>query len=103
LRLPTRGGLYAWEFEKNGRELNVHVGGQLAFNGTFQMLNAAVAGFGLAYVPEDVAEPYLTEGRLERVLAVWCPSYAGYHLYYPRRRQPTPAFTLLVEALRHRV
>jgi len=103
LRLPTRGGLYAWEFEKNGRELNVHVGGQLAFNGTFQMLNAAVAGFGLAYVPEDVAEPYLTEGRLERVLADWCPSYAGYHLYYPSRRQPTPAFTLLVEALRHRV
>jgi DNA-binding transcriptional LysR family regulator len=102
LRLPTRGGLYAWEFEKDGRELKVHVEGQLAFNGTFQMLNAAVAGFGLAYVPEDLADPYLTKARLQRVLADWCPPYAGYHLYYPSRRQPTPAFSLLVEALRFR-
>jgi DNA-binding transcriptional LysR family regulator len=102
LRLPTHGGLYAWEFEKDGRELRVHVEGQLVFNGTFQMLNAAVAGFGLAYVPEDVAQPYLAKGRLKRVLADWCPPYAGYHLYYPSRRQSTPAFTLLVDALRHR-
>jgi DNA-binding transcriptional LysR family regulator len=102
LRLPTRGGLYAWEFEKDGRELRVHVEGQLVFNGTFQMLNAAVAGFGLAYVPEDVAQPYLSKGRLQRVLADWCPPYAGYHLYYPSRRQATPAFTLLVDALRYR-
>jgi DNA-binding transcriptional LysR family regulator len=103
LRLPTRGGLYAWEFEKDGRELKVHVEGRLVFNGTFQMLNAALAGFGLAYVPEDVAQPHLAKGRLNRVLADWCPPYSGYHLYYPSRRQATPAFVLLVEALRYRV
>jgi DNA-binding transcriptional LysR family regulator len=102
LRLPTRGGLYAWEFEKNGRELRVHVEGQLVFNGTFQMLNAALAGSGLAYVPEDVAQPFLSKGRLKRVLADWCPPYSGYHLYYPSRRQPTPAFTLLLDVLRYR-
>ena len=102
LRLPTRGGLYAWEFEKDGRELKVHVEGQLTFNGTFQMLNAAVAGFGLAYIPEDVAQPHLANGRLKRVLGDWCPPYSGYHLYYPSRRQPTPAFSLLVDALRYR-
>jgi DNA-binding transcriptional LysR family regulator len=103
LRLPTHGGLYAWEFEKDGRELKVHVEGQLVFNGTFQMLNAALAGFGLAYVPEDVAQPHLAKGRLRRVLEDWCPSYSGYHLYYPSRRQSTPAFSLLVDALRYRV
>ena len=102
LRLPTRGGLYAWEFEKDGRELRVHVEGQLVFNGTFQMLDAALAGFGLAYVPEDVVQVHLARGRLKRVLADWCPPYSGYHLYYPSRRQQTPAFALLVEALRHR-
>src|SRR6516162_4868147 len=102
LRLPTRGGLYAWELEKDGRELKVHVEGQLVFNGTFQMLNAAVDGFGLAYVPEDVARPHLAKGRLRRVLDDWCPPYSGYHLYYPSRRQSTPAFALLVEALRYR-
>src|SRR5215468_7046628 len=103
LRLPTRGGLYAWEFENDGRELKVHVEGQLVFNGTFQMLNAALVGFGLAYVPEDVAQPHLAEGRLRRALDDWCPPYSGYHLYYPSRRQSTPAFALLVEALRYRV
>src|SRR3954469_1090686 len=102
LRLPTHGGLYAWEFEKDGRELRVHVEGQLVFNGTFEMLNAAIAGFGLAYVPEDVAQPYLARDRLQRVLEDWCQPYAGYHLYYPSRRQPMPAFTLLVDALRYR-
>jgi DNA-binding transcriptional LysR family regulator len=102
LRLPTHGGLYPWEFEKGGRELRVHVEGQLVFNGTFQMLNAAVAGFGLAYVPEDVAQPHLDKRRLKRVLVDWCPPYSGYHLYYPSRRQPRPAFALLVDALRYR-
>jgi DNA-binding transcriptional LysR family regulator len=102
LRLPTHGGLYAWEFEKDGRELKVHVEGQLVFNGTFQMLNAALAGFGLADLPEDVAQPHLAKRRLQRVLEDWCPPYSGYHLYYPSRRQPTPAFALLVEALRYR-
>ena len=102
LRLPTRGGLYAWEFERHGRELRVRVEGQLTFNGTTQMLNAALAGFGFAYVPEDIARPHLAKGRLRRVLAEWCPPFSGYHLYYPSRRQHTPAFALLVEALRHR-
>ena len=102
LRLPTHGGLYAWEFEKGGRELKVRVEGQLVFNGTYQMLNAALAGFGLAYVPEDLAQPHLARGRLKRVLAEWCPPYSGYHLYYPSRRQSSAAFALLVEALRYR-
>jgi DNA-binding transcriptional LysR family regulator len=101
LRLLTHGGLYAWEFEKAGRELKVRVDGQLTFNGTFQMLNAALAGFGLAYVPEDLAQQHITRGRLKRVLADWCPPYSGYHLYYPSRRQSSAAFTLLVDALRH--
>lgn len=102
LRLPTRGGLYAWEFEKGRRKLNVHAEGQLVFNRPAQMLNAALAGMGLAYLLEDVARPYLDEGRLERVLEDWCPPYPGYHLYYPSRRQPSPAFALLVDALRYR-
>ncbi len=102
LRLPTQGGLYAWEFEKGPRELKVRVEGRLVFNGSYQMLNAALAGFGLAYVPEDLAQPLLAKGRLKRVLEDWCPPFSGYHLYYPSRRQPTPAFTLLVDALRYR-
>ncbi|EIM26719.1 LysR family transcriptional regulator [Microvirga lotononidis] len=102
LRLPTHGGLYAWEFEKDGQELRVRVDGQLIFNGIQQILNAAVAGFGLAYVPEGLAQPYIAKGRLTRVLADWCPAWPGYHLYYPSRRQASPAFALLVDALRHR-
>lgn len=102
LRLPTHGGLYAWEFEKGGRELRVRVEGQLVFNGTFQMLNAALAGFGLAYVPEDLVQPHLAKGRLKRVLEDWCAPYTGYHLYYPSRRQSSAAFALLVDALRYR-
>jgi DNA-binding transcriptional LysR family regulator len=102
LRLPTHGGLYAWEFEKGGRDLRVRVEGQLTYNTTVQMLNAALAGLGLAYVPEGLAQPHLARGRLKRVLEDWCLPYSGYHLYYPSRRQPTPAFTLLVDALRYR-
>ena len=101
LRLPTHGGLYAWEFEKDGRELNVHVDGQVTFNGTKQMLNAAQAGLGLAYVPEDLAEPHVQAGRLQRVLTDWCQPYAGHHLYYPNRRHSSRAFRLLVDALRY--
>src|SRR5437016_1424150 len=101
LRLPTRGGLYAWEFEKGGREINVRVDGQLIFNGTPQMLDTALDGLGLAYVPEDLVQKHLAEGRLKRVLEDWCPSYPGYHLYYASRRS-SPAFALLVEALRYR-
>ena len=102
LRLPTYGGLYAWEFEKDGRELKVRVEGQLVFNGVFQVLDAALAGLGLAYVPEDLAEPYLARGRLIRALEDWCAPWSGYHLYYPSRRQSSPAFALLVDALRYR-
>jgi DNA-binding transcriptional LysR family regulator len=102
LRLPTLGGLYAWEFEKAGRELKVRVDGQLTFNTTGQMLQAALAGFGLAYVPEGSAEPLIAKRRLRRVLEDWCPAFPGYHLYYPSRRQSSAAFALLVEALRHR-
>ena len=102
LRLPTQGGLYAWEFEKGARKLKVRVEGPLTFNGSYQMLNAALAGFGVAYVPEDLTQPHLARGRLKRVLEDWCPPFSGYHLYYPSRRQTTPAFALLVEALRHR-
>jgi DNA-binding transcriptional LysR family regulator len=102
LRLPTRGNLYVWEFEKNGRELRVRVEGQLVFNTTALILNAAVEGFGLAYLPEEQVKVHLAERRLVRVLADWCPPSSGYHLYYPSRRQPTPAFALLVNALRYR-
>lgn len=102
LRLATYGGLYAWEFERGGRELKVRVDGQLIFNGTAQMLNAALAGFGLAYLPEELAQPHLTRGRLKRVLEDWCPPFPGYHLYYPSRRHSSPAFSLLVDALRYR-
>jgi DNA-binding transcriptional LysR family regulator len=102
LRLPTHGGLYAWEFAKGGRDMRVRVEGPLVFNASGPMLDAALAGFGLAYLPEDSVRAPLAEGRLERVLADWCPPYAGYHLYYPSRRQPTAAFALLIDALRHR-
>jgi DNA-binding transcriptional LysR family regulator len=102
LRLPTRGGLYAWEFEKNGREMNVRVDGQLVLGTATFMLMAARAGFGLAYLPEAEVRSDLESGRLIRVLADWCPPFSGYHLYYPSRRQPTQAFALLVEALRYR-
>ena len=101
LRLPS-GGLYAWEFEKGGRELRVHVDGQLTYNTTAQELNAAIAGLGLAYVPEGMAKPYLTKGRLKRVLEDWCLPYSGYHLWYPSRRQSSAAFALLVDVLRYR-
>jgi DNA-binding transcriptional LysR family regulator len=102
LRLRTHGGLYAWEFEKGRRKPRVHVEGPLVLDGTQQMLNAALAGMGLAYVPEDLAQPHLIQGRLRRVLEDWCPPYAGYHLYYPTRRQASSAFTVLVDALRYR-
>ena len=102
LRLPTHGGLYAWEFEKGDRELRVRVEGQLTFNGTNQMLNAALAGFGLAYVPEGLALSHIAKGRLRRALVDWCAPFSGYHLYYPSRRQSSAAFALLVETLRYR-
>jgi DNA-binding transcriptional LysR family regulator len=102
LRLPTRGGLYAWEFDKGGRELRARVEGQLVFNSVTLLLKAAEAGFGLAYLPEDKVQGRVAEGRLIRVLDDWCSPFSGYHLYYPSRRQPTPAFALMVDALRYR-
>jgi DNA-binding transcriptional LysR family regulator len=102
LRLPTHGGsLYAWEFEKNGRELHVRVEGQLVFNGAEALLKASLKGLGLAYLTEGHVQPYLSSGRLVRVLSDWCPPFSGYHLYYPSRRQPSPAFSVLVQALRY--
>ncbi len=102
LRLPTRGGLYAWEFEKGGRELKVRVEGQLVLNTVSMIFRAAKAGMGLAYLPQDLVQADIAGGRLVRVLADWCPPFSGYHLYYPSRRQQSPAFTLLVETLRYR-
>jgi DNA-binding transcriptional LysR family regulator len=102
LRLPTLGGLYAWEFEKDGREVRVRVEGQLVFNNAGMIVNAAIAGMGLCCVPEDQVLGHVAEGRLVRVLEDWSDTFPGYHLYYPSRRQPTPAFTVLLEALRYR-
>src|SRR6266480_3438523 len=103
LRLPTHGGLYAWEFEKANRELKVRVEGQFTFNSTGPMPNAALAGLGMAYVPEGLVQPHMAKGRLTRVLADWCPPYPGYHIYYPSRRQPSAAFALVVDTLRYRL
>ena len=101
IRLPTYGGLFPWEFEKKGEELKVRVEGQLVFNNIAMRLDAALKGLGLAYLPEDTVKPHIKEGRLIRVLSDWCPSFPGYHLYYPSRRQSSPAFTLLRDALRY--
>jgi len=100
MRLPTRGGLYAWEFERDGRELRVRVEGQLTLNSLTQRIDAAENGLGLAYVPEDTVQDAIAKGRLIRVLEAWCSAFDGYHLYYPSRRQHTTAFALLVDALR---
>jgi DNA-binding transcriptional LysR family regulator len=102
LRLPTRGGLYAWEFEKGARKLNVRVEGQLVFNTASLIVQAARAGMGLACLPQDAVKDDIEAGHLVRVLGDWCPPFPGYHLYYPSRRQQSPAFALLVEALRYR-
>jgi len=102
LRLPTYGGLYAWELEKGSRELRVRVDGQLVFNTLKLRVDAVLAGLGLAFLPEDVVQPYVAQGKLKRVLEDWCPPFPGYHIYYPSRRQSSPAFALLVDALRYR-
>ncbi|YCI07192.1 LysR family transcriptional regulator (plasmid) [Ensifer sp. D2-11] len=102
-RFPSSGALYVWEFEdQEGRELKIHVDGQLVFNNIFHVLDAALAGHGLGYVPEEIALPHIAKGRLQRVLEGWSPFWDGYHLYYPSRRQSSPAFVALVNALRHR-
>jgi DNA-binding transcriptional LysR family regulator len=102
LRLPTLGNILVWEFEKDGQKLNVRVEGQWVFNSSTPRLRAALAGFGLAYLPEDMVRPDVADGNLVQVLKDWCPKFPGYHLYYPSRRQSSPAFALVVDALRHR-
>lgn len=100
IRFPTHGGLYVWEFERAGRQLNVRVDGQVIFNASHHIVAAAVAGLGVAFLPEDEFAPHIQSGRLVQVLKAWCPPFPGYHLYYPSRRQPSPAFRLVVDALR---
>lgn len=99
-RMQTSGGLYVWDFERRGKQVNVRVTGQLTFNTSVHIVDAALAGLGIAYLPEEEFEPHLQEGRLMRVLEDWCPPFAGYYLYYPSRRQPSPAFSLVSSALR---
>ncbi|WP_348971531.1 LysR family transcriptional regulator [Pseudomonas atacamensis] len=100
IRFPTYDGVDAWEFERQGKKLKVRVDGQLVFNSTVHIADAAVNGLGIAYLPEDEFGAHLAEGRLVRVLEDWCEPFGGFHLYYPSRRQPSPAFSLVVEALR---
>ncbi|MDF8357146.1 LysR family transcriptional regulator [Ensifer adhaerens] len=102
LRLPTLGGLYAWEFERDGRPLNVRVEGQFVSNDVPMIIDAALGGLGLACLPDDHLGPLVKSGRLVPVLEDWCPPFPGFHLYYPSRRLASPAFALLVEALRFR-
>ena len=101
-RMPTSGGLYVWDFERRGRKVNLRVDGQLVFNTSPPQVDAALAGLGIVLLPEDELALHIAAGRLVRVLEDWCPQFAGYHLYYPSRRQPSPAFSLVVEALRFR-
>jgi DNA-binding transcriptional LysR family regulator len=100
LRLPTHGGLYAWEFEKEGQELSVNVQGQVILNTSPEIVTAALEGYGLAYIPQDVADRHIATGHLVQVLEDWRPTYPGYHLYYPSRRNASPAFLLVLNALR---
>ncbi len=102
MRHETAGGLYAWEFEKDGQALRVRVSGQLTFNNSYAMIDAAVSGYGIAYVPEDIVKRHITSGALVQVLGDWSPFFDGYFLYYPSRRQNLPAFNILVDALRYR-
>jgi len=99
-RMQTAGGLYVWDFKRRGQQLNVRVAGQLIFNTSPSMVDAVLAGLGIAFLPEEEFAPHIQEGRLVRVLDDWCAPFAGYYLYHPSRRQPSPAFSLVVEALR---
>ncbi|MBN9357567.1 MAG: LysR family transcriptional regulator [Herbaspirillum huttiense] len=101
LRLPTHGGLMAWEFERDGHLMKARVEGQWTFNSSTPILRAALSGFGLAYLPEDMVAPHVQSGALKRVMKSWTPTFPGYHLYYASRRHSSPAFRLLVEALRY--
>ncbi|MFQ6309159.1 LysR family transcriptional regulator [Lysobacter capsici] len=100
IRFPTSGGLYVWEFERRGRQVNVRVAGQAVFNTSPHIVLASLDGLGIAFLPEEEFASHIEEGRLVRVLQDWCPPFSGYHLYYPSRRQHSPAFSLVVDALR---
>lgn len=102
LRLTTAGGLYAWEFQRDGRDIRMRVDGQLTFNSTLPMVEAALAGYGIAYLPEDIVADHIAAGRLQVVLDRWSSPFAGYYLYYPSRRQNAPAFRIVLDALRDR-
>ncbi len=102
IRLPTYGGIFPWDLDKDGHEVNVRIEGQLVFNNISLRLNSALDGLGLAYLPEDQVLSHVAQGRLVRVLEQWCGPFPGYHLYYPSRRHASPAFALLVETLRYR-
>jgi DNA-binding transcriptional LysR family regulator len=102
LRLIGSGTLYAWEFERDGRPLRVRVDGQLTFTSIALSVDAAIKGYGIAFVPEEAAGPAIARGELVAVLEDWCPPISGFHLYYPSRRQQSPAFQIIVDALRHR-
>lgn len=101
LRFPTHGNLYVWEFEKDGKSMNVKVEGQLVFSRIYQNLDAALKGYGLAYVPRDIAQQHIQSGKLISVIDDWCPFWDGYYLYYPERRHLSKAFSLLLDALRY--
>lgn len=103
IRHRPNGAIYEWEFEKDGEAFTVKVEGQLIFNSIMHVLNAAVDGIGLAYVPEQLVAPYLADGRLKEVLADWCPTFEGFHLYYPNRQQGSPAFAAFIEAIRYHI
>lgn len=102
MRFPTLGGLYVWEFERKGQQVNVRVEGQVTLNSTPHIVLAALQGLGIAFLPEEEFAPHIKEGRLVRVLEDWCTPFEGYYLYHPSRRQPSPAFSLVLEALRSR-
>lgn len=99
-RMPSSGGLYVWDFARRGKQVNVRVDGPLIFNTAPPQVDAALAGLGITLLPEDEVASHLADGSLVRALEEWCPPFAGYHLYYPSRRQPSPAFSLVVKALR---
>ncbi|MER8532657.1 LysR family transcriptional regulator [Mesorhizobium sp. M1005] len=100
MRQTRGGGLYGWEFEKEGHELRVRVDGQLTFNASYAMVDAALKGYGIAFVPENLVERHIASGNLVQVLDGWCPKFPGYYIYYPSRRQNLPAFKVIVDALR---
>lgn len=101
LRLPTHGGLMPWDFDKDGQQVKLRVTGQWIFNNSSSIVRAALAGHGLAFVPEDMVLEHIAKGRLIRLLDDWCTPYPGYHLYYPNRREFSPALSIIIDALRY--